>query len=150
MILTYRYKNDPEAAVEFYLNHTKGINNWDLVDLSAPNILGPYLVHNADHKILYELAASDNMWKQRIATVSTLMLIRHGQYSDTIKLAELFLNTRYDLMQKAVGWVLREVGKRDKDLLILFLERYKTKMPRTMLRYAIEKFSPDQRRYFMS
>lgn len=150
VILTYRYKNDPEAAVEFYLNHTKGINNWDLVDLSAPNILGSYLVHNADHKILYELAASDNMWKQRIATVSTLMLIRHGQYSDTIKLAELFLNTRHDLMQKAVGWVLREVGKRDKDLLILFLERYKTKMPRTMLRYAIEKFSPDQRRYFMS
>lgn len=89
------------------------------------------------------------MWEQRIAIVSTLMLIRHGHFDDTMKLADRFLNARHDLMQKATGWMLREVGKRDQDLLVSFLERHKTTMPRTMLRYAIEKFGPEQRRYFM-
>ena len=90
------------------------------------------------------------MWEQRISIVSTLMLIRHGRFADTMNLAEHFLYAKHDLMQKATGWMLREVGKRDEALLTAFLERHKSTMPRTMLRYAIEKFSPEQRRYFMS
>lgn len=149
VILAERFKKDSETTVKFYLNHMKGINNWDLVDLSAPYILGVYLLDKNDRQVLYRLAESAVMWEQRVAIVSTLMLIRNGQFADTIKLAECFLNTKYDLMQKAAGWMLREVGKRDEALLVSFLEQYKKVMPRTMLRYAIEKFSPDQRRYFM-
>lgn len=150
IILRYKYKKDPSQAVQFYLSHTKGINNWDLVDLSAPYILGDYMVNRHDRQILYDLAASSDMWEQRIAVVSTLMLIRHGQFSDTLALAELFLVTRHDLMRKAVGWMLREVGKRNQVLLMNFLEKNRSSMPRTMLRYAIEKFTPEQRKYYMS
>ena len=151
LILVERFKSHPDEVVEFYLSHTGGINNWDLVDLSAPYILGSYLVGKPDMRgrLLYGLAASANMWEQRIAVVSTLMLIRHGQFDDTMMLAEMFLQTRHDLMRKAVGWMLREVGKRDEPRLVAFLEAYKSVMPRTMLRYAIEKFPPHQRAYFM-
>lgn len=149
MILIEKYRKDPVNVVEFYLQHLKGINNWDLVDLSAPYILGDYLAGQENHDILYVLANSQIMWEQRIAVVSTLMLIRKGMYGDTMRLAEKFLDTRHDLLQKAVGWMLREVGKRDIDTLIRFLEIHKDEMPRTMLRYAIEKFPAEQRRYFM-
>lgn len=149
LILIEKYKKAPEEAVRFYLTHLKGINNWDLVDLSAPYILGDYLVSHPDHSVLYTLAQSPVMWEQRIATVSTLMLIRHGQFTDTIELAGTFLDTRHDLMQKAVGWMLREVGKRDKPLLVSFIETHKAAMPRTMLRYAIEKFPAEERMRFM-
>lgn len=149
LVLVQKYKADKEDTVSFYLSHMKGINNWDLVDLSAPYILGNHLVGQEDHKVLYQLAGSDNMWEQRIAVVSTLMLIRKGSYADTIQLAEGLLNTRHDLMQKAVGWMLREVGKRNEETLICFLEKYKEKMPRTMLRYSIEKFDLERRKYFM-
>lgn len=149
LVLIEKYRKKPDEAVLFYLGHTEGINNWDLVDLSAPYILGDYLVSHEDHDILYEFAKSPDMWKQRIAVVSTLMLIRHGHFADTMKLAGMFLNTRHDLMQKAVGWMLREVGKRDQALLVGFLEKNSRSMPRTMLRYAIEKFPPEQRQYFM-
>ena len=152
LILVERFKSHPDEVVEFYLSHTGGINNWDLVDLSAPYILGSYLVGKPDMRgrLLYGLAASANMWEQRIAVVSTLMLIRHGQFDDIMTLAEMFLQTRHDLMRKAVGWMLREVGKRDEQRLVAFLEAYKSVMPRTMLRYAIEKFPPHQRAYFMT
>ena len=150
LILIEKYRKTPDEAVRFYLDHTKGINNWDLVDLSAPYILGDYLTGRTDRRILYHLAGSSNMWEQRIATVSTLMLIRHGQYDDTMKLAEILLFSKHDLMQKAVGWMLREVGKRNQDLLVEFLERHRLHMPRTMLRYAIEKFPQQQRIHFMS
>lgn len=149
LILVEKYKKKPDEAVRFYLDHTEGINNWDLVDLSAPYILGHYLVTNDDHNVLYELVASSDMWEQRIAVVSTLTLIRHGLFTDTIRLAEMLLDTRHDLIQKAVGWMLREIGKRDKDCLIAFLEQNRNKMPRTMLRYAIEHFSPEQRKSLM-
>ena len=139
LILIEKYKKTPEEAVQFYLCHLKGINNWDLVDLSAPYILGDYLVNRNDRQILYTLAKSPDMWSQRIAIVSTLMLIRNGQYTDTIALAEHFMTTRHDLIQKATGWMLREVGKRDEPLLVSFLEANSTRMPRTMFRYAIEK-----------
>ena len=150
VILVNRFKKQPDETLSFYLDHTKCVNNWDLVDLSAPYILGAYLVDKSDREILYVLSASKNMWEQRIAIVSTLMLIRNGQFADTMKLAEGFLNIKHDLMQKATGWMLREVGKRDVGLLTEFLERYKAVMPRTMLRYAIEKFSPELRRYFLT
>lgn len=150
MLLIEKYKKDSERAVQFYLSHTQGVNNWDLVDLSAPYILGDHLIHSFDRTILYELSASSVMWEQRIAVVATLMLIRHGQFTDTMKLSEIFLDTKDDLIQKAVGWMLREVGKRDQKLLIDFLEMNRLRMPRTMLRYAIEKFPPEQRTYFMA
>ena len=149
LILVERYKKCPEETVRFYLEHTKGINNWDLVDLSAPYILGRHLTGTADREVLYKLAGSDNMWDQRIAVVSTLALIRDNQFGDTMKLADMFLDTRHDLMQKAVGWMLREVGKRDERTLTDFLDRHCLQMPRTMLRYAIEKFTPEQRAHYM-
>ena len=165
LILREKFKKSPDSIVDFYLSHTKGINNWDLVDLSAPYILGEYLLikqENPKHesikritkdqegrKILYDLAESEVMWERRIAVVSTLMLIRHNQFDDTIRLAEKLLNEKHDLMQKAIGWMLREVGKRDETTLKAFLEKHCTKMPRTMLRYAIEKFPPHIRQEYM-
>ena len=149
LILREKYRKEPDEAVSFYLSNLEGIDNWDLVDLSAPYVLGDYLRNKEDRSILYELAESDNMWRQRIAIVSTLMLIRHGQFDDTLRLAEMFLGTRHDLIRKAVGWMMREVGKRDLMKLQNFLESYMYVMPRTMLRYAIEKLPPEQRRYYM-
>lgn len=149
LILVERFGKFPEETVEFYLRHTTGINNWDLVDLSAPYIIGRHLTGSADRSILYTLVETDNMWKQRIAVVSTLSLIRDGQFDDTLKLAGMLLDTRHDLMQKAVGWMLREVGKRDERLLKDFLDEHCQQMPRTMLRYAIEKLTPEQRAHYM-
>lgn len=149
LILKEKFRKDPEGAVRFYLSHSRWINNWDLVDLSAPYILGQYLVDHKDRSILHSLADSPSMWEQRIAVVSTLMLIRNGLFDDTISLAEKLLTTPHDLMQKAIGWMLREVGKRDMDLLRDFLEKHRFQMPRTMLRYSIEKFPPEQRAFYM-
>lgn len=138
LMLREKYRKSPEEAVRFYLGHLKGVNNWDLVDISAPYILGDYLTQQQDRKILHQLAESENMWEQRVAIVSTLMLIRHGIYADTLELAKTFLDTGHDLMKKAVGWMLREVGKRDRSLLIDFLAEYRDRMPATMYRYATE------------
>jgi len=149
LILVERYKKYPEETVIFYLEHTRGINNWDLVDLSAPYILGRHLAGYEDRSILYIMAGSGNMWEQRIAMVSTLALIRDNQFDDTMKLAEKFMGTKHDLMQKATGWMLREVGKRDERTLTAFLDKYCQQMPRTMLRYAIEKLTPEQRIHYM-
>ena len=149
LILVERYKKHPEETIRFYLENTRGINNWDLVDLSAPYILGRYLTQQEDRSVLYALAVSENMWEQRIAVVSTLALIRDNQFDDTMKLAGMFLDTRHDLMQKAVGWMLREVGKRDERTLTDFLDRHCLQMPRTMLRHAIEKLTPQQRALYM-
>ena len=149
LMLIEKYRKEPDEAVHFYLTHKKGINNWDLVDLSAPYILGDYLKDKTDRNVLYDLAGSSVMWERRIAVVSTLMLIRHGQFDDTIRLAEALIDSKHDLMQKSIGWMLREVGKRDKGLLVQFIEKHKHEMPRTMLRYAIEKFPEPERREFM-
>ena len=149
LMLIEKYRKEPDQVVQFYLTHTKGINNWDLVDLSAPYILGDYLKDKTDRNVLYDLAGSSVMWERRIAVVSTLMLIRHGQFDDTIRLAEALIDSKHDLMQKSIGWMLREVGKRDKGLLVQFIEKHKHEMPRTMLRYAIEKFPEPERREFM-
>lgn len=149
LILVERFRKEPDEVVAFYLGHTGGINNWDLVDLSAPYILGSYLNNTDDRSVLYEMVKSPIMWEQRIAVVSTLMLIRNGQYGDTVRLAEMLLNTNHDLIQKAVGWMLREVGKRDITVLRDFLDRHHAEMPRTMLRYSIEKLASEERRHYL-
>lgn len=141
--------NNKQRIFDIYTSNTDYINNWDLVDLSAPNIIGQHLFKK-DCSLLYEFAQSNHLWKQRIAVVATLYFIRKGEFSHTYALAKLFMNTNQDLMQKAVGWMLREAGKRDVSQLRTFLNEYKSVMPRTMLRYAIEKFSEEERRGFMS
>ena len=149
LMLIEKYRKETDEAVHFYLTHTKGINNWDLVDLSAPYILGDYLKDKTDRNVMYGLAGSSVMWERRIAVVSTLMLIRDGQLDDTFRLAEMLIDSRHDLMQKSIGWMLREAGKRDEERLVSFLENHRHEMPRTMLRYAIEKFPEPERREFM-
>jgi len=137
-----------KRIVDFYLKNTKGINNWDLVDISAPNILGNWLL-DKDKAILYKLAKSKNIWERRIAIMATFAFIREGEYQDSLKLAQILQTDPHDLIHKAVGWMLREIGKRDMAIEEKFLRRYASKMPRTMLRYAIEKFSPSKRLYFL-
>lgn len=140
--------NKKQQIFEIYTSNTDYINNWDLVDLTAPNIVGQHLF-NKDCSLLYEFAQSNHLWKQRIAVVATLYFIRKGEFTHTYALAKLFMDTKQDLMQKSVGWMLREAGKRDVSQLRAFLNEYKAIMPRTMLRYAIEKFSEEERKGFM-
>ncbi|MDR0894291.1 MAG: DNA alkylation repair protein [Prevotellaceae bacterium] len=153
LMLVERFKKSSEderrQIVDLYLSQTARINNWDLVDLSAPGIIGEYLT-DKPRDLLYRLSASDLLWEQRIAVVSTYTLIKRGELFDTIALAERLLHHKHDLMHKAVGWMLREVGKRDKGLLEQFLEKYNKRMPRTMLRYAIEKFPDEERKRWMA
>ncbi|MEK6848559.1 MAG: DNA alkylation repair protein [Nanoarchaeota archaeon] len=133
---------------EFYLKNTKHINNWDLVDLSAHKIVGNYLA-DKDKSILYNLASSDNLWERRIAILSTFNFIRDKQFNEVLKIAKMLLNDKHDLMHKAVGWMLREVGKRDKEVLDEFLKKHCKKMPRTMLRYSIERFPEEGRKEYL-
>ncbi|MCQ2284362.1 MAG: DNA alkylation repair protein [Bacteroidales bacterium] len=145
-------KRAPEVqkhCVDFYLSHLAYINNWDLVDLSCYEILGTWLL-DKDRKILYDFAQSGNsMWEQRIAIVSTMQFVRHGQLDDTFAIADILLHHPHDLIHKAVGWLLRETGKHDMPRLKEFLSnRYQT-MPRTMLRYAIEKFPEEERQAYL-
>ncbi|MDR1023516.1 MAG: DNA alkylation repair protein [Prevotellaceae bacterium] len=134
---------------DFYLKNARRANNWDLVDLSCRDIVGAYLLDKEDRSILYRLAESDCLWEQRIAVISTWMFIKHGQFGDTLRLAALLLHHEHDLMHKAVGWMLREVGKKDREALVDFLEGRCKQMPRTALRYAVEHFSPEERAHFM-
>lgn len=144
-----------EELAAFFLQHARRANNWDLVDLSCPKILGEWLLHPAadgnmpDRKILDRLAESDNLWEQRIAIVSTLQLIRAGEFDDTIRIAAKLLPHPHDLIQKATGWMLRELGKREKGLLEAFLNEHYRKLSRTTLRYAIEKMNPQERQYWL-
>lgn len=143
-------KSVRQQCVDFYLSHTQYINNWDLVDLSCYPLLGEWLL-DKDRTLLYDLARSGRtLWEQRIGMVSTMTFVRHGQLGDTFAIADILLHHPHDLIHKAVGWLLREAGKRDKAALEAFLApRYST-MPRTMLRYAIEKFpAPERRRYLL-
>jgi 3-methyladenine DNA glycosylase AlkD len=151
LILVWRYssalgnREEKEEIVKFYLDNIKQVNNWDLVDLSAPNILGAYLIDNRDRRLLYRLAKSENVWERRVAILATYHFIRNGDFSDTLKIAEMLLQDRHDLIHKAVGWMLREVGKRDATAEEAFLEKYWSVMPRTMLRYAIERLPENKR-----
>ena len=132
-------------CIDFYLSHTDRINNWDLVDLSCYNLLGDWLL-DKDRSLLYRLAKDGkSIWEQRIGIVSTMAFIRQGQLEDTFAIADILLNHPHDLIHKAVGWLLREAGKRDTDALRSFLDNRAASMPRTMLRYAIEKFPEEER-----
>lgn len=152
LILVERFKKatDEERSeiFDFYLAHTHRINNWDLVDLSSRDIVGEFLL-GKDRSILYKLAESDLLWDQRIAIVSTYAFIRKGDLYDTFLLSEKFLNHKHDLMHKATGWMLREMGKKDLNILRAFLDNHHKVMPRTMLRYAIEKMDKAERAHYM-
>lgn len=138
------------ALSRFYRDHRAGVDNWDLVDISAPDLLGGELAEGASRDALAALAASERVWDRRIAMVSTLALIRKGEFADTLALAEVFLADPHHLMHKACGWMLREVGKRDENLLVEWLERHRRRVPRTMLRYAIERLDPERRAALMA
>ncbi|GHV10096.1 DNA alkylation repair protein [Bacteroidia bacterium] len=155
LLLVKQYKKAKEeserkAIFDFYLKNARKANNWDLVDVTCRDVIGAYLLeHQDDRAVLYRLAESDNLWEQRIAIVTTWIFIKHRQFDDTFALAEKLLHHKHDLMHKAVGWMLREVGKKDRDALVEFLEKHHKVMPRTALRYSIEHFSPEERAYFM-
>lgn len=138
-----------EIIRERYLANRRYINNWDLVDVTCTHILGKYAIKN-DRSFLYELASEANLWSQRIAIVSTLSLIQVEQFSDTFAIAEQLLPHKHDLIHKAIGWMLREVGKHNSDALEEFLHDNVIRMPRTALRYAIERFEPSRRAYYLT
>lgn len=152
-ILIEQFKKGDEETkkniYDFYLSYTHRINNWDLVDLSCKDIVGAYLVDKKDRSILYKLANSNLLWDQRIAVISTFAFIKKHDFTDIINLSERFLTHPHDLMHKAVGWMLREAGKRDKKVLIEFLDNSYKKMPRTMLRYSLEKLTPEEKTHYM-
>ncbi|MBN2094494.1 MAG: DNA alkylation repair protein [Candidatus Aenigmarchaeota archaeon] len=139
-----------EEIFEFYLKnaHLGNINNWDLVDISAPKIVGDWLL-DKDRKILYTLAESKNLWERRISIISTFAFIREGEFDDALNISEMLIKDRHDLIHKAVGWMLREIGKKDERALEEFLEKHCREMPRTMLRYSIEKMDKAKKEKYM-
>jgi 3-methyladenine DNA glycosylase AlkD len=152
-ILVHKFENgndkDKKEVVEFYLKNLKWVNNWDLVDTSCYKILGNYLLKR-DKKILYSLANSNNLWEKRIAIISTYYFIKNNDFTDTLKISKILLKDEHDLIHKAVGWMRREVGKRDLKTQEDFMNKNHKKMSRTTLRYAIEKFSPNKRKYYLN
>jgi len=157
LILMFKYKqankdkNEKEKTEIYkkYLANTKYVNNWDLVDVTCRDVIGAYLFER-DRTILYKLARSKNLWEKRIAIVTTFYFISKNDLDDTFKIAEILLKDPHDLIHKAVGWALREAGKHDKTRLLDFLDQFGHQMPRTTLRYAIEKFSPEERKYLLA
>ena len=152
LILVNNYKDSNQDSkkkiYDFYLKNIKKINNWDLVDLTADKIIGNYL---SDKKkdILCKLANSSNLWEKRISIISTFHFIKNNKFEETLKIAEILLNDSHDLIHKAVGWMLREIGKRNQNIEEEFLKKHYKKMPRTMLRYAIEKFPEEERQAYL-
>ena len=157
LILDYKYKfvtkkklyNDQKNIVDFYLSNLEYCNNWDLVDLVCYKILWNYLL-DKDRQILYKLAEDKNLWKQRVAIVSTMTFVKNWEFNDTLKISEMLLDHQHDLIHKAVGWLLREVWKKNEKILRDFLDKYAHKMPRTMLRYAIEKLDIVKRKHYLN
>ena len=153
LILVLKYSkaddSEKETIYNFYLKNRKFVNNWDLVDLTAPKIVGDYLV-NRDRSILFELVKSDNLWERRIAVLATFCFIKNNDFDDAFSISKVLIQDQHDLIHKAVGWMLREIGKRDQEALEDFLMNYYKQMPRTMLRYAIEKFEEEKRKYYLS
>lgn len=150
LILVHKYENsnNKEEIFNFYLNNTSGINNWDLVDISADKILGAHLI-NKDKSILYKFVKSKDLWKRRMSIISTFHFIKNNQFQDTLKISKLLLKDKHDLIHKAVGWMLREVGKRDIKAEENFLNKHYKEMPRTMLRYSIERFEESKRKHYV-
>ena len=154
LLLVYRFSrkngDEKEDLYVIYIRNRHRINNWDLVDSSAHYIVGPYLWEKGEWDILYEWVKSPSLWDRRIAVMTTFHFIRQGRYKETLDLCEILLKDRADLIHKATGWMLREIGNRDKDAETGFLEKFCTIMPRTMLRYAIEKFPPEERKIWLA
>ena len=151
LILVAQFQKNPDVQkqiYDLYLENTQHINNWDLVDLSAPAVMGGYLAARS-RRPLYRLAQSTSLWERRIAILATHFFIRQNDFEDTIKIAEMLLEDQEDLIHKAVGWMLREVGKRDATPLEDFLKKHCRTMPRTMLRYAIERFPEKKRQRYL-
>jgi len=164
LLLVEKYNKADETErkniFNFYIKNAKQANNWDLVDLSAPKIVGEYLLNNDKSpsqiksqfngvNILYKFAESKNLWEKRISILSTYTFIKNGQYKDTFKIAEILMKDKHDLIHKAVGWMLREVGKKSLKDEEVFLKKHYQNMPRTMLRYAIEKFPEEKRKKYL-
>ncbi|MBF6598371.1 MAG: DNA alkylation repair protein [Fermentimonas sp.] len=154
VILTNKYSKANELErydiLNFYLAHTNYINNWDLVDISAHKIVGEWFKNRNDRSLIYELADSKLLWDQRIAIVATYTFIRNNDFNDILSLSEKYLSHKHDLIHKACGWMLREVGKRDETMLTYFLDQFAHQMPRTMLRYSIEKFPQELRKQYLN
>jgi len=152
IMLVNRFKKETDKEqkkiYEAYLSHTEYINNWDLVDGSAHQIVGGYLFER-DRKPLYQLAKSKSLWERRISMIATYTFIKRDDFEDTLNLSAILLTDEEDLMHKAVGWMLREVGKKDLEVEEKFLRKHYKKMPRTMLRYAIEKFEEKKRKGYL-
>lgn len=151
LVLQFK-KASPEKQKEIfdtYLTQTDRINNWDLVDLSAPQIVGTFLLEKNNRKILIRLAKSKLLWERRIAIIATFGFIKNNQFEDTFRIAEILLQDKHDLIHKAVGWMLREVGKRNQKAEENFLDVHAKTMPRTMLRYAIEHFDERKRKHYL-
>ncbi len=152
MMNTIMPKASPSRQQEIYNiyidNISRYVNNWDLVDISAPHVIG-YFLQNHDREVLYSLATG-NLWEKRVAIISTLAFVRHNDFTDAMKLSEILMYEKHDLLHKAVGWVMREIGKRDLEKLEFLLDKYASTMPRTTLRYAIEKFNKEKRSVYLS
>lgn len=154
MILTYQYQNadfqNKKLIYKFLVKNRCAMNNWDLVDVIVPKIIGDYLFHSPmERKILHRWSLSDNLWERRIAVLATFPMIRNNEFVEIIDLAERLLEDKEDLIHKAVGWMLREMGQRDIKKLESFIKKFNIHMPRTMLRYAIEKFSSEKRKIYL-
>lgn len=153
MILVEQFKKASEAGkeklIDFYLKSMKYVNNWDLVDSSAHQLLGEWL-HNKPKALLHRLAKSKNLWERRISIIATYAFIKRRQFAHTLQIAESLMHDSHDLLHKAVGWMLREVGKREQHVLERFLTKHAHHMPRTMLRYAIERFPEKRRKHYLS
>jgi len=148
IIMTLRYPKEKDRFYKLYINSRQYINNWDLVDVTCHKIIGDYLLQKS-RNVLYNFAKSKSLWEKRIAIISTAIFIQKNDFADTLKIAEILLLDKHDLIHKAVGWMLREVGKRNKKVEEIFLKKHYKKMPRTMLRYAIEKFSEPERKAWL-
>jgi 3-methyladenine DNA glycosylase AlkD len=152
LILIAQYRTADQAKkdeiYQFYLTNIEYVNNWDLVDISAPKIIGEHL-RDRDTRILDKLANSTSVWERRIAILSTFTFIRNDEFTEALRISELLVHDAHDLIHKAVGWMLREIGKRDQAVEERFLQKYSAQMPRTMLRYAIEKFDDKKRQHYL-
>jgi 3-methyladenine DNA glycosylase AlkD len=151
LVQTYSKSQEYEKKeiVKYYLRNASRINNWDLVDLSSPQILGAFLLSEKNRRVLYKFSKSKNLWERRISIITTLTFIRNDQFHDALEISAILLNDKHDLIHKAVGWMLREVGNRNISREELFLREHYRNMPRTMLRYAIEKFPERRRRAYL-
>ena len=153
LLLVFRFSESrvdkQDEIYHLYLSNIQYVNNWDLVDSSAHHIVGAYL-ENKDRSVLYDLSKSNSLWERRIAIMSTFFFIKNNQFDDTLHISEQLLSDQEDLIHKAVGWMLREIGKRDLAIEVEFLKAHYQKMPRTMLRYAIEKFNKEERQKYLN